>query len=292
MHNHFHTKRKLGIVFAVSVSIFVVELVGGILSNSLALISDSMHILVDFVAIGLSLAAFSIADRPHTEKLSFGFHRIEVVAAFLNGITLIAITAIILYEAYRRFLEPSKIDTSLLLGFAFVGLIANLIMIMLLKKESKSNLNVKGSYVHIIGDLVSTVAVIAGGITLIFVPNGIIDVIIGIGIGLFVLKSGISLCRECMHIFMEGTPHEIKLDEISDEFEKFQEITDVHDLHVWTLTSNMYAMSAHVKVRDEYAKTTDSILRKINRTMSEKFGINHCTIQIETEHNLIHPDKD
>lgn len=295
-HHHHdtrsYTKRKLATVFAISVSIFVVELVGGILSNSLALISDSMHILVDFLAVGISLAAFSIAERPHNAKLSFGFHRIEVVAAFLNGITLIAVTAVIFYESYRRLLEPSKVEIPLLLGFALVGLIANVIMILLLKKESKSNLNMKGSYVHIIGDLAATVGVIAGGIIMMFIPNTIVDVIISIGIGLLVLKSGISLCRECMHIFMEGTPHEIKLDEISKELETFQEIIGIHDLHVWTLTSNMYAMSAHVKVRDEYAKTTDLILKKINHTMKDKFGINHCTIQIENEHSLINPDKD
>ncbi len=293
--NHSHAgsgvEQKLGIAFAITVGIFVVELIGGILANSLALLSDSLHILTDFLAIGLTFIALRIAKRPHSSTMSFGFHRIEIFAAFANGITLVAITAWIFYEAYSRFLHPGTVDTSLVVGFAAIGLVANIAMALLLKKESKDNLNVKGSYMHILGDLIATVVVIVGAIIMMFVPNTIIDVIISVGIGVLILRSGISLCRECIHIFMEGAPPEIKSDEVAKEMHKLEEIMDIHDLHIWTLTSNVIAMSAHVKIKQQYMGKANSILKKINALMQEKFDIDHCTIQIENEDDFINLDK-
>ncbi|MGQ0772764.1 MAG: cation diffusion facilitator family transporter [Nitrososphaerota archaeon] len=289
MHNHI--EKKLGLVFAISIGIFVFELVGGLLSNSLALISDSLHVLLDFSAIGISLIAFRIAKRPHSTKLSYGFHRAEIIAALINGLSLVAIATFIFYEAYRRFLEPHPIDTPLLFVFAGLGLVANLIMAFLLKKESHSNLNIRGSYVHVLGDLLSSIAVIVGAIIIQFTNYFAIDAMVSIGIGILIIRSGIILCRECFHIFMEGTPHEIKISDISEELQKFEEITDVHDLHVWTLTSNVFAMSAHVKVRQEFMAQNNTLLNKINQLLRDKFGINHCTIQIENEFDLINPDK-
>jgi len=288
---HSHTEEKLGIVFAISVGIFVLEIVGGILSNSLALITDSLHVLLDFSAIGVSLIAFRIARRPHSSTLTFGFHRAEVLAAFVNGLSLIVVAAVVFYEAYRRFLEPPEINVNTLLIFALAGLGANVVMAFLLKKESKSNLNIKGSYFHVLGDLLSSIGVIAGGVLMLFIQNTIIDVLVSVGIGILIIRSGIIICRECSHIFMEGTPTEIKVSHISDELQKLQEIIEVHDLHVWTLTSNVFAMSIHVKVKQEFVRYTNDLLKKINQTMRDKFGINHCTIQIENEYDLIHPDK-
>lgn len=287
MHNH--TERKLWLVFVISVSVFVMELVGGILSNSLALIADSLHVMLDFSAIGISLIAFRIAKRSPSAKLSFGFHRAEIVAALINGITLILASGFIFYESYRRFLEPQSIQVSTLLGFAVAGFAANLVMALLLKKESKSNLNIKGSYSHVIGDMLSSSGVIVGGIIMSFANYPIVDPIVSVGIGILIIRSGFILCRECLHIFMEGAPKEIKIQAVSNELTKFEEIYEIHDLHVWTLTSNVFAMSVHVKIKQEFIPQTNNLLRKINETMKEKFGINHCTIQIE--HDLINPDK-
>lgn len=287
MHNH--TEHKLWLVFVISISVFVMEVVGGILSNSLALISDSFHVMLDFSAIGVSLIAFRIAKRPHSAKLSFGFHRVEIVAALINGITLILVSGFIFYESYKRFLSPQEIDTNTLLGFAIAGFVANLIMMFVLKKESHSNLNIKGSYTHVIGDMLSSMGVIVGGILISLTDYPIIDPIVSVGIGILIIRSGILLCKECMHIFMEGTPREIKLESVSGEIEAFEGVSEVHDLHIWTLTSNVFAMSAHVKIQPEFIAQTNSLLRRINETMKEKFGINHCTVQIE--HDLISPDK-
>lgn len=287
MHNH--TEHKLWLVFVISISVFVMEVVGGILSNSLALISDSFHVMLDFSAIGVSLIAFRIAKKPHSTKLSFGFHRAEIIAALINGITLILVSAFIFYESYKRFLEPQEVQTNTLLVFAIAGFVANLAMMILLKKESHTNLNIKGSYAHVIGDLLSSVGVIAGAIIISITDYSIVDPIVSIGIGILIIRSGILLCKECMHIFMEGTPKEIKIEFVSGEIEMLDGVSEVHDLHIWTLTSNVFAMSAHVKIRSEFIPQTNNLLRKINETMREKFGINHCTIQIE--HDLISPDK-
>jgi cobalt-zinc-cadmium efflux system protein len=292
--NHSHAgigvEKKLGIVFVITLGIFVVEMIGGILSNSISLLSDSFHILTDFLSIGLTFIAFRVARRPRSPTMSFGFPRIEIFAALANGITMIAITTWIFYEAYSRFLHPGNIDIPIVLGFATIGLVANILMALLLKKESKTNLNIKGSYAHILGDLVSTIAVISGAVLMIFIPNTIVDVIISVGVGALILRFGISISKECYHILMEGTPHEIKLDEVAKELQKFEEITDVHGLHIWTLTSNIVVMSVHVKIKQQYINHVNSILKKIKTLMKENFGIDHSTIQVENEDDLINPD--
>ena len=162
MEHHHNVERKLGMVFFIAIGVFAIELVGGLASNSLALISDSFHIMLDFVAIGISLFAFKVAKRPHSSQLTFGFHRAEIMAAFVNGISLVAISIVIFYEVYNRFSSPPQINSNILIIFATVGLCANISMALLLKKDSKSNLNAKGSYVHVISDLVSTAGVIIG----------------------------------------------------------------------------------------------------------------------------------
>lgn len=291
MHNHTSNRleKRLLLVLSISIGVFLFELIGGIISNSLALISDSLHVMLDFMAILVSLIAFRIAKRSSSITLSFGFHRVEIIAALLNGITLIGASIFIFYEAYKRVQEPQNIEINTLLGFAVAGFIANIIMALLLKKESKSNLNIKGSYSHVIGDMFSSIGVIVGGILMIFINYPLIDSIVSVGIGILIIRSGIILCRECLHIFMEGTPNEIKVQSVSEEIMKLEGVYEIHDLHVWTLTSNVFAMSVHVKIMQEFVPQTNNLLRKINEIMKEKFGINHCTIQIE--HDLINPDK-
>ena len=280
-------EKRLWIVFVIAIFLFVFEIVGGVLANSLALIADSLHVLVDFSAIGISLFAFRIAKKQHSSKLTFGFHRAEIIAVFVNGILLIAVAVFIVIEAYNRFLEPPKIDTILLVSFASIGLITNFVMAHILKKDSKSNLNVQGSYLHVLGDLFSSVGVVVGAVIMIITDIFMVDVIVSIGIAILILRWGIVLCKKSIHILMEGTPIEVEISEISKELMKIDEITEVHDLHVWTLTSNLFAMAVHVKVRQDFLQQTNEILRKINHVAKEKFGISHCTIQVEGDNGLI-----
>lgn len=284
-------EKRLWIVFSVAISLFVFEIIGGILSNSLALIADSFHVMLDFTAIGVSLLAFRIAKKQHSAKLTFGFHRAEIVAAFFNGILLVVVAVFVVVEAYDRFIDPQEIDTILLFGFASIGLVVNIVMAQLLKKHSKSNLNVHGSYLHVLGDLFSSVGLIIGTIVMMITNLFVVDVIVSIGIAALILRSGIMLCKKCLHVFMEGTPTEVKISELSKVLMEMDGITEVHDLHVWTLTSNLYAMTVHVKVRQEFLKKPNEILNNINKTVKEKFGISHCTIQIESDEGLINLGK-
>ena len=277
-------------VLAISGAIFAFELAGGILSQSLALVSDSLHVLLDFSALGISLAAFRIAKRPHSATLSYGFHRVEILAALLNGASLVGISIFIFYEAYQRLLHPNTVNTPLLLVFASIGLAANIGMVLLLKKEKSHNLNIKGSYIHVLGDLLSSAAVIGGAIIMGLTANYAVDVIVSVGIGILIIRSGILLCRECLHIFLEGTPSEIDTEKIVAALQDFDEVNEVHDLHVWSLTSNLFVMSAHVRV-GESLDDTNLLLQKMHRMMRDEFGINHCTIQIEKGHGLISPDR-
>ena len=288
--NHSHKiQKRLSIVFAVSLATFAFQITGGFLSNSLALIADSFHLLIDFSAIAIALLAFRIAQRPHNSKMTFGFHRAEIVAAFVNGISLLIMAAFILHEAYNRITKPQEIETTVLLIFAGVGLAANVVMALILKEDSHTNLNVKGSYLHVLGDLISSVGVVVGTLFIIYFNAPIIDSIISIGIAILVAHSGIRLSKKCLHIFMEGTPEKINLKDIENELEQLEEVIDVHDLHIWTLTSNMHAMSVHVKVKDSAVHHSNEIIKKINHIMQEKFGISHCTIQIEDGYDLINP---
>jgi len=283
-------QKKLEIVLAISATIFVFQMVGGILSNSLALIADSFHILIDFSAIIITLFAFKLAKRPASPKLSFGFHRAEIIAAFINGITFFVLAAFILFEAYHRFFEPTEVEPSILLPFASIGLAANVIMAFVLKQDSATNLNIKGSYLHVLGDLFSSIGVVVGAIILYFVNFYVIDSIISVGIAVLIIRSGVILSRKTLIIFMEGTPDEIKSEDVYKEIENFDEVTEIHDLHVWTLTSNLFAMSVHVKVKPEFLMKPNELLKKINKTMKESCGITHCTIQIESDQDLIKPD--
>lgn len=284
-------EKRLKIVFVIAASLFVFELIGGLLSNSLALIADSLHVFLDLSAIGISLIAFRIAKKPHSAKLTFGFHRSEVVAAFVNGISLLIVAAFIGFEAYRRFFEPQQIDTLILVSFAVIGLVINIVMASLLKKDSKLNLNVQGSYLHVLGDLLSSIGVIVGAIIMFVFSYYLIDVIVSVGIAIIITRSGIILCRKCLHIFMEGTPSEVKTTDLYDELMKFDEIVEVHDLHVWTLTSNLFAMSVHIKTNQDLVQQTNDLLKKINYMTKEQFGITHCTIQVEPDEDLINPKK-
>jgi cobalt-zinc-cadmium efflux system protein len=290
--NEIHqTNRKLSIIFIITAFIFVFQLIGGIFSNSLALIADSFHVVVDLLSIGVALFALKLSQRSHSSKLTFGFHRAEIIAAFINGIFLVIAAALILYEAYQRFLEPHEIDPILLLIFASVALSANVLMVLTLNKDRRTNLNIKGVYLHILGDLGSLIGVIFGALMILLVHLLMVDAIISMGIAVLIVYTGLKLCKKCLHIFMEGTPEEFTFADVSQELEKLEEVTEVHELHLWVITSNLYAMSVHVKVHPSYAHKTNDLLKKINHTMSERFGITHCTIQIESDQDLIEPDK-
>jgi len=259
------------------------EFFGGLFSRSLALVSDSGHVLTDVFAILLSILTIRLGRKPHTSRWTFGFHRAEIFAAFLNGSTLIVIALVIFYQAYRRLLEPSQVQGPLVLVIAFVGLLGNLAMARMLAESRKSSLNVRGAFLHVLGDTASSVGVIIGGIILTFTNYAIIDPLIAVIIGGLILRNAFSLVRESTDILMEATPRHIRLEEVAETIRSVQGVVSVHDLHIWTITSGLYALSGHMIVTPETLDEGSRIIGEVSGRLREAFGIGHVTLQLEKE---------
>lgn len=287
----YKVSARLKIAFAIALSIGILEVIGGIWSNSLALLSDAAHIFTDVIALGIALFAIRMATRPHTPSLTYGYHRVEVFAAFINGVILIGVSAFILYEAYRRFVEPPEVSTDIMIAFASIGLAANFAMMSILAKHRKDSLNIRGAFLHVVSDALASGGVIAGGIAIMFTSLNIIDPIVGVLISALILRSAIKLCKDCARIFLEGTPKGIDMLKVKKEIEKVEGVKDVHDLHIWTITSGMYALSGHVVVKDQMLSQSKEIISKINEMLKQKFHISHSTLQLENQESLLYPEK-
>ncbi len=284
MHK-YTAKKQLSIALLIGASIGVLEIIGGMLSNSIALISDAGHMFTDVIAIGMSLFALSISLKPHTTKLTYGYHRAEVLAALANGIILLIIAVYIIIEAYNRFVIGLEIDIPTLITIASIGLIANISMLLILKDTSHKSINVKGAFLHIISDTLSSIAIIISGIMIYFTDIVIIDPILAIIISGLIIRSAIMLLKDTIHILLEGVPQGIDLDSLIKAIKEIEGVTDVHDLHVWCITTDLLALSAHVMVRDQRISESTLIIDLIRRKMRE-FGIMHITIQIEAESKI------
>lgn len=273
--------RPLIITLAIVAGVMVVEIIGGLLSNSLALLSDAGHMLLDALALGLSLFAINLARRPSTPTRTYGYHRVEIIAALANGSTLVLVSAFIFYEAYQRFLEPPEVKTPLMLLVAGIGLVANLSGIIILRRGSRGTLNVKAAFWHILGDTISSVGVIAGGVIITFTGWRIVDPIIAVVIGLIILWGSVRLVRDSVDILMESVPKHIQIEQVLDALKSVSGVEDVHDIHVWTITSGINALSAHLMIRDQMVSRSAEVVEAVNHRLSDRFNITHTTLQIE-----------
>ncbi len=267
----------------------LLEFFGGLWSGSLALLADSSHMLSDVVAIGLSLFAMWFSARPASASKTFGFHRFEIIAALFNGVTLFVIAGFIVKEAYHRLLAPSEVQSGIMMAIAAVGLLANLLSAWFLMRESdvKDNINVRSAYLHILGDALGSVGVlIAGGLVMLFSWNWA-DPVISVIVALLVLKSAWGVIRHAMHILMEGTPSSVDTGEVKRVLMTIDGVTDVHDLHIWTISSGLDSLSCHVRIED--AADSQAVLQRAVRLIEERFHIHHATIQVENS-TLQHAD--
>ena len=274
---------NLLIALFITGAIMVAELIGGLLSNSLALLSDAGHMFMDVLALLLSFLALRFATRPATQKQTFGFYRLEILAALINGTVLLALSLFIFYEAYQRFIEPREIRGFIMLGVAAIGLGANIISALVLKAGSHESLNVKGAFLHVIGDLLSSVGVILGGAIILLTGWKRVDSIISFVIGVIILIGAYRLVMESVHILLESTPKDIGLNEVIDGVKTIEGVKDLHHIHLWTITSGIYALSAHVLIEDQMTSRSSQILEDIDRFLRERFNIDHTTIQFECE---------
>ena len=275
--------RPLVIALGIVIVIMVAEAVGGILSNSLALLGDAGHMLVDALALGLSLFALNLAKRPSTPTRTYGYHRAEIMAALANGTILVLVSAFIFYEAYQRFLKPPIVKTPLMLTIAVIGLIANLAGIFLLRRASHSNLNIRSAFWHIMGDTISSVGVIAGGVIISFTGWGVVDPIIAVLIGAIILWGAVRLVKESTDILLEAVPRHIQMDEVIESIKKVSGVVDVHDIHIWTITSGIHALSAHLQIEDQMVSRSTDVVAVVNEDLAKNFNITHTTLQLECE---------
>jgi len=277
------SSRPLKIALVIVVAVMVAEVIGGILSGSLALLSDAGHMLVDALALGLSLFALTIARRPATPTRTYGYHRVEIMAALANGTTLILVSLYIFYEAYQRFLEPPLIQAPLMLLVATIGLTANLAGILLLRKSSRHNLNLRAAFWHIVGDTISSVGVIVGGVIITLTGWYIVDPIIAVFIGGIILWGAARLVSESVDILLEAVPKHIDVEQVIRTIKNISGVDEVHDMHIWTITSGIHALSAHLLIADQMVSKSAEIVEAVNQNLALNFNITHTTLQLECE---------
>jgi len=280
---HNANQRKLFIALLITAIVMIAEIIGGLLANSLALLSDAGHMLTDILALGLSLAAMKLAQKPPTSSKTFGFHRLEILAAFFNGMLLCFISFYIFYEAYHRLVQPEEIKGLFMLVVAFIGLLANGAGILLLRKSIHTSLNVKSAFFHIVGDTISSGGVILGGVLILYTGWYLIDPLLSIFIGLLILRGAYALIMESIDIFLEATPKDINVENLLNELRKIKGVKEVHHIHLWTITSGINAMSAHVLIDDLLISSSAHILKEIKSLLHNKYKIKHSTIQFECE---------
>ena len=283
IHQHDNGSKGLKIALIIVAVIMAVEIAGGLLSGSLSLLGDAGHMLVDALALGLSLIALNLAKKPATTTRTYGLHRSEILAALANGVTLVLVAAYIFFEAYQRFKSPPEVKTTIMLVVAVTGLIANLITIRLLHGARHDNLNVKGAFLHVLGDTLSSVGVIAGGVIIAVTGWEIVDPIIAVMIGLIILWGAVGLVRESVDILLETVPGHIKTEDVTAAIMAVPGVVELHDLHIWTITSGIYALSTHILIKDQMLSRTGEIIAQINHELVEQFNITHTTFQMENE---------
>ena len=274
-----NTKRLVA-VFGLTSFYFVVEVVGGLLTKSLALLADAGHMLTDVAGVGLALLAIRFASRPATQARTYGFHRAEILAALTNAVVLIGISFYILYEAYQRWFHPPQVDSRAMLYVAVIGLAVNVAGMLILRVGSSESLNMKGAYFEVLSDMLTSIGVIVAAIIMLTTGWYYADPLISAGIGLFILPRTWTLMKEAVGVLLEGVPSDVNLAALRETLEKVPGVAGTHDLHVWSLTSGVNAMSVHVAVAEGTSHT--NVLNAIHETIRMDFKIGHITVQIET----------
>ena len=274
-------QRPRAIAFGLTASYAVVELIAGVITGSLALISDAAHMGTDVLGLGLALAAIQLSKRPAAGGRTYGTYRLEVLSAVINGLLLFGVAGYVLYEAVQRFQDPPEVAAAPLMIVASIGLIINIISFRLLMAGSKESINVKGAYLEVLSDMLGSVGVIAGGIVIAVTGFRYVDTIVAVAIGLFILPRTYRLMQQALRIIMEVAPPGIDVDAAALELGAVPGVREVHDLHIWTLTSGMEAASVHLVVDDDV--DWHSVLDQSRNILVDRYAVTHPTIQLEPE---------
>lgn len=267
--------------------VMIFEVIGGLITNSLALLSDAGHMLSHLLALVISFLAIIFASKTPTLKNSYGFYRLEILAALFNGFFLFLVTLWILYEAYIRLESPEPVATTEMTIIAIIGLVTNLLTAYFLSGTHRKDMNTRSAILHLMGDTLASVGVVVGAVVIAYTGWLWVDPALAALISGLILYWAIQLIREAIDVLLEATPKEINPERVVEAIQVFEEVKGMHDVHVWTLTSGMYALSAHVAVRDMSIRETTPLLRKINFLLCQRFKIGHAAIQLEAEGALI-----
>lgn len=280
-HSHrFHSsRRRLLLAFLIQLFFFVIELVGGILTNSLALIADAGHMFGDVAALGLSLVALALTQKPQNSQKTYGYHRLEILAALVNGLGLWAMAGFILYEAYGRFWAPPFIGGLPLIVIAILGLAANVSGVIVLYPAKEGNLNLRSAFLHLLFDSLGSVGAIVAGLAIFFKGWYWFDPLAGAAIAVLIIWGSWRLVWEAADILMEATPAHLDLAEVRRALAEHPGVQEIHDLHIWTIGSGLYSLSVHAVLKD--TRDRDLITRELEDILCERFGLEHTTIQLE-----------
>ncbi|MED3561598.1 cation diffusion facilitator family transporter [Bacillus xiapuensis] len=279
-HSHINNKKALFASFLIIAGFMIVEVIGGILTNSLALLSDAGHMLSDAVSLGLSYFAIKLGERKVTQEKTYGYKRFEIIAAALNGITLIVVALFIFYEAFHRFLAPPEVQSKGMLVISVTGLVVNIIAAwILMKGDKEENLNVRSAFLHVIGDMLGSVGAIIAALLILFFGWGIADPIASVIVAILIIFSGFRVTKDSFHILMEGAPEQIDMKKVKAALAGIPMVEEVHDLHIWTITSGYPILSCHITIHDDGVH--DEILAHSQKILHDQFEIEHSTIQIE-----------
>lgn len=284
-HAHGHHRssdnwRKLSVVLALTLLYMIAEAVGAWWTGSLALLADAGHMFTDVAALALALTAVWFGSRPATSKKTFGYYRLEIIAALVNGVALVVISLFIFYGAYTRWLEPPVVKTGPMIAVAAGGLAVNLICAWILHGKNEIDLNLRGAWMHVMGDALGSVAAILAGVCMAVFGWYAADAFFSVVISLLIIWGSVRLIRESTNVLLEGTPAHINLAAVEDEILATTGVSDVHDLHVWTITSGREALSAHVIHSETISQA--ALLRELRTKLHDRFGVDHLTIQMET----------
>jgi len=280
-HPKEKSERNLKLAIIVTLVMLFLEVLGYVLSNSWALLSDAGHVLLHVLALGLTFWAIRIASKPPCDKSTYGHHRSEPLVALLNAMTMIILSLIIFYEAYRRFLEPPDIKGLEMFGIALIGLAGNVGVMFILR--GPKDLTLRSAYLHVIGDALSSIVVVVGGLAIIYTGIFIIDPILSFFIAGIILFGSFTLAKESLEILLDRVPKHINMEKLRTKILEVEGVKALHDVHVWSLCSHLHAMSAHIIVDETHVGRSQEIIEKINSLLEKEFAICHCVIQVENK---------
>ncbi|WP_204502214.1 cation diffusion facilitator family transporter [Aquibacillus albus] len=281
-HSHGANKKALMISFFITTGYMIIEAIGGFLTNSLALLSDAGHMLSDAVSLGIGLLAFHLGERVANYSKTFGYKRFEILAAVFNGVTLILIAFYIFYEAYHRFVDPPDVASTGMLIIASIGFIVNIFVAwILMRGDTKENLNLRAAFLHVLGDLLGSVGAITAALFIMFLGWGWADPLASVIVAILVLVSGWRVTKDAVHVLMEGTPKNVDVNDIINSLQNIEGIKSIHDLHIWSITSGQNALACHAVVSGDLSiHESQTLLRTMEHKLEHK-GIGHVTIQLE-----------